>query len=723
MSIELNKVTLKLSNKKTMEFNKEQIKDSINIDLQQDDFIQQLLIELDKNEYLKILPVDVTLVKPNKSEIKKWGTLTYSLEDSKWKLEKESDKEISESGKYQLKFTISNNDDDGFDDESHEFVIDVNVTEKKEIIKNKSQYAIDCDVSKLNFIVGESSPSIPLNIKTTKKGNVDSEKVTLRAEVTGPRDSDTHIYYLKLKEKKIDILSKDSNKDNLFSLSQDNNDPISLTTSFNKSGDYNITFKLMDLDSEESEDSDLEDLQVDEKLLSTKTIKIHVYTSNEEINAIKVLETAEKTKSSSDIKLAQDAIEKVLDKTAKSELLKRLNVINSYNTIMKEANEKIGVYELTLQSFQSGDIDAFTAKYKELEVKRKEAYDAINNLKEDDKKQQLLNRYYVAQNHQYAAYKVMLIGASNGAQLEPIKIEKVKGEDPFKITFKNILPGKATSAWLFMPNGYWRDLNKNKLYPNDYPTKIECSLQSDNISVKAPVEGQYLMMFEIDNKYYKFVYDIDSEKNITKINNEEIKKKFKNSGDTWIIDKSDLSKLIEKANQLLQSHKEGFAIGEATKEQRSQFQKSISDAEQINSSESLYTLEEIKAAEKTLNSAIELFNSKVNTIDKTELMTVISSAKKLLDSTNVGTDINQISKDEKDKLQQAYDQSLQKSNSEDIRTENIKEEAQKLTTAIEEFKKNIITAENLAEKKIEAYEKLSIAFFKDIIKKKINTMS
>src|SRR3712207_8559776 len=100
-----------------MEFNKEQIKDSINIDLQQDDFIQQLLIELDKNEYLKILPVDVTLVKPNKSEIKKWGTLTYSLEDSKWKLEKESDKEISESGKYQLKFTISNNDDDGFDDE------------------------------------------------------------------------------------------------------------------------------------------------------------------------------------------------------------------------------------------------------------------------------------------------------------------------------------------------------------------------------------------------------------------------------------------------------------------------------------------------------------------------------------------------------------------------------------------------------------------------------
>src|SRR3712207_7378885 len=59
-----------------------------------------------------------------------------------------------------------------------------------------------------------------------------------------------------------------------------------------------------------------------------------------------------------------------------------------------------------------------------------------------------------------------------------------------KITFKNILPGKATSAWLFMPNGYWRDLNKNKLYPNDYPTKIECSLQSDNRSEEHTSELQ-----------------------------------------------------------------------------------------------------------------------------------------------------------------------------------------------------------------------------------------
>lgn len=131
-----------------------------------------------------------------------------------------------------------------------------------------------------------------------------------------------------------------------------------------------------------------------------------------------------------------------------------------------------------------------------------------------DKKQEFTSRYLAALNLQYTAFKEMLIGFTHGKYL-PADILTLNPSGGAEISYSALFPYQASEAYLFMPSGYWPSVYDNTMYPSDFPTDILASMNDgeQKYAIKGTcANGQYLMLFCIDNQWYKTIYSIQEGK-------------------------------------------------------------------------------------------------------------------------------------------------------------------------------------------------------------------
>lgn len=108
----------------------------------------------------------------------------------------------------------------------------------------------------------------------------------------------------------------------------------------------------------------------------------------------------------------------------------------------------------------------------------------------------------------------MLLGFSNGHYL-PVDILKLNPSGGAEINYSALFPYQASEAYLFMPSGYWPSVHDNTMYPSDFPTDILASMNDGEqtyVIKGTSTNGQYLMLFCINDIWYKTVYEIQNGK-------------------------------------------------------------------------------------------------------------------------------------------------------------------------------------------------------------------
>ena len=120
-------------------------------------------------------------------------------------------------------------------------------------------------------------------------------------------------------------------------------------------------------------------------------------------------------------------------------------------------------------------------------------------------------RYMAALNLQYTAFKEMLLAETHGNTMPISGIEKrSEGSEIFYDTD----PSFVSEAYLFMPLGYWPSVYDNTMYPSDFPTDLMMSMSSGASTVIAGTytDGDYLMLFCVDNSWKKAEFSISNGK-------------------------------------------------------------------------------------------------------------------------------------------------------------------------------------------------------------------
>ena len=208
--------------------------------------------------------------------------------------------------------------------------------------------------------------------------------------------------------------------------------------------------------------------------------------------------------------------------------------------------------------------------------------------------------------------------------------------------------------------------------------------------------------------------------NITSVN-QQVVTELSEVGSTWTVSKELLIAKIEEANTTIGEYEVGFETGKVTQEVHDTFQNQIDAATLIKDSEELYTIVEIDAAVKALQTAKTVFLASVNTSNKETLVQKINAANVLISSTNVGTNVGEIDQAFVDELQQLVEAANIVRNDPDADQDAINEQVNLLTAAIAKFNSNIITNTSYAEAKMVAYETAAKDFFDQVLaKKKIN---
>lgn len=111
----------------------------------------------------------------------------------------------------------------------------------------------------------------------------------------------------------------------------------------------------------------------------------------------------------------------------------------------------------------------------------------------------------------------MLLRFSNGHYL-PVDILKLNPNGGAEINYSALFPYQASEAYLFMPSGYWPSVYDNTMYPSDFPTDILASMNDGEqtyVIKGTSTNGQYLMLFCVNDIWYKTVYEIQDGKVIS----------------------------------------------------------------------------------------------------------------------------------------------------------------------------------------------------------------
>jgi hypothetical protein len=431
---------------------------------------------------------------------------------------------------------------------------------------------------------------------------------------------------------------------------------------------------------------------------------------------------AETSKLQADIDAAQALVNVLPDNADRTGLQSRINYVISYNLAQQNAVAAIDAYELTMQAFSAGDIDAFTAAYANLDSKRAEAFAAFSALPDGDDKTALENRYYVAESKQYSAYKMTLLGFTNGNELQPVKIENVGGTTPYKVTFKGVIPGQATAAYMFYPEDYLAVQTGNPLYPRDMPTDVisQTPAGSDSITLSNQYVkgGQFLIVYEIANNWYKFVFEMnDAGQVITEVNQQPVSG-IESQGSTWYVSRQSLIDKVNEANAAIAAHIVGLNIGEVTQEAHDTFAQAIADAIVVRDTTDLLDINQINSATATLETAKVTFLATVNLINRETITDSINEANNLINNTTVGGEVGQVTQEAMDLLVTEVSKAVIIRNDTSASQTVIDAEEAALISAINNFKANTYTAANYADMKMRIYETAAQDFLAQVLAKK-----
>lgn len=115
---------------------------------------------------------------------------------------------------------------------------------------------------------------------------------------------------------------------------------------------------------------------------------------------------------------------------------------------------------------------------------------------------------------QYTAYKEMLLGFAAGKYF-PVEYLKLNPNGGAEINYSAFSSYNASEAYLFMPSGYWPSVYDNTMYPSDFPTDILASMNDGEqkyVIKGTSTDGQYLMLFCINDIWYKTTYAVSNGK-------------------------------------------------------------------------------------------------------------------------------------------------------------------------------------------------------------------
>lgn len=118
---------------------------------------------------------------------------------------------------------------------------------------------------------------------------------------------------------------------------------------------------------------------------------------------------------------------------------------------------------------------------------------------------------------QYTAYKEMLLDFTAGKYF-PVECLKLNPNGGAEINYSAFFSYNASEAYLFMPSGYWPSVYDNTMYPSDFPTDILASMNDGEqkyVIKGTSTDGQYLMLFCINDMWYKTTYAVSNGKVIS----------------------------------------------------------------------------------------------------------------------------------------------------------------------------------------------------------------
>jgi hypothetical protein len=100
-------------------------------------------------------------------------------------------------------------------------------------------------------------------------------------------------------------------------------------------------------------------------------------------------------------------------------------------------------------------------------------------------------------------------------------VENIEGIMPYEVVFADKLPGTASEAYIFYPSGYTRLKTGISIYPDDAPESIidQIPINADYclISNNYLMDGEFLIVYNINNIWYKFTFEMLNNK-LVKIN-------------------------------------------------------------------------------------------------------------------------------------------------------------------------------------------------------------
>jgi hypothetical protein len=108
-------------------------------------------------------------------------------------------------------------------------------------------------------------------------------------------------------------------------------------------------------------------------------------------------------------------------------------------------------------------------------------------------------------------------------------VENVEGIMPYEVIFADKLPGQASEAYMFYPQGYMKLKTGISIYPDDAPENImnQISYDSDNclISNNYLMDGEFLILYRINNIWYRFTFEMLDNK-LVKVNGIDVDLNF-----------------------------------------------------------------------------------------------------------------------------------------------------------------------------------------------------
>lgn len=248
------------------------------------------------------------------------------------------------------------------------------------------------------------------------------------------------------------------------------------------------------------------------------------------------------------------------------------NLETQYTVKVLTTEQALLNYEKEITKLGEEDITTIDSGYNSLEESRKVVYAAITALGEEEKKNELLNRYYAAAENQYKAFKLIMEYKTVDNELELEKVTNVGGNMPFQITYNKdqVKLGNATKAYVFYPAGYRTAHNSIAGYPDDEPEDILSTLVPEQntllVSNDNKVGGLFFLAFQINNIWYRTTYEVNEDgTNLVSVNG--ISTSVPEQGNEVVLkkhtDKSALTASIKTAEGLIEATTAGTDVGQA----------------------------------------------------------------------------------------------------------------------------------------------------------------